>query len=58
MHGSSVYYIGADPDCVRIPAFLLTLKNNGQAHRTGSVHALTAEQPADTEYGKRQGDGA
>ena len=36
MHGSSVYYIGADPDCVRIPAFLLTLKNNGQVQRIGS----------------------
>ena len=54
MHGSSVYYIGADPVCVRIPDFLLTLKNSGKARRIGSDHALTAERPADTEYGMRQ----
>lgn len=58
MHGSPVYYIGADPVCVRIPAFLLTLNKNGQAQQIGADHALTAERPADTEYGKRQGDGA
>ena len=58
MHDSSVYYIGADPVCVRFPAFLLTLNKNGQARRIGTDHALTAEWPADTEYEMRQGDGA
>ena len=58
MHGSSVYYIEAVPVCVRIAAFLLTLKNNGQPQRIGTGHAAAAERPADAEYGKRRGDGA